>query len=308
MIKQVKEIGARAELITNGTLLTKDLSRELLGTGIDVLWVSLDGAKPESYSDIRLGAELPQVLENLTNLDKMIFSMGTTPWGELTPVRVFNTELGICFVAMKRNIAELPTVLSIGRQLHATRYNVSNVLPYTPEMLNEVLYNSTLTRGFYLDTLETAQLKLPRIDEDEYTSIPLYCARNSEMTVTWPGHEYNIPSHRCPFIEEGAAAIAWDGGFSPCPQLLHNYTTYIVEHKRFSYHWTIGNVKERSLIDLWNGPDHQAFRERVHKFIFPPCTVCGGCDFSDTNESDCEGNGFPTCGGCLWARGVIQCP
>jgi len=29
---------------------------------------------------------------------------------------------------------------------------------------------------------------------------------------------------------------------------------------------------------------------------------------ADMNEEDCFANPFPTCGGCLWAMGVIQCP
>jgi hypothetical protein len=33
-----------------------------------------------------------------------------------------------------------------------------------------------------------------------------------------------------------------------------------------------------------------------------------GCNLSETNEEACFGNPFPTCGGCLWAQGVIQCP
>ena len=35
---------------------------ELVDAGLDVLWVSMDGATPESYEDVRLGAELPHVL------------------------------------------------------------------------------------------------------------------------------------------------------------------------------------------------------------------------------------------------------
>ena len=50
------------ELITNGTLLTKPLSKQLIEAGLDMLWVSLDGATPESYADVRLGAALPEVL------------------------------------------------------------------------------------------------------------------------------------------------------------------------------------------------------------------------------------------------------
>jgi hypothetical protein len=65
---------------------------------------------------------------------------------------------------------------------------------------------------------------------------------------------------------------------------------------------------ERSLAKLWYTPEHVAFRERVQVFDFSPCTICGGCDLADNNEEDCFGNVFPTCGGCLWAQGVIQCP
>jgi cholesterol oxidase len=38
------------------------------------------------------------------------------------------------------------------------------------------------------------------------------------------------------------------------------------------------------------------------------CTFCGGCDMSESNVEDCFGNEFPTCGGCLWSQGVVQCP
>jgi MoaA/NifB/PqqE/SkfB family radical SAM enzyme len=46
MIAQTKALGARVELITNSTLLTKRLSRRLIEAGLDHLWVSLDGATP----------------------------------------------------------------------------------------------------------------------------------------------------------------------------------------------------------------------------------------------------------------------
>ena len=32
-----------------------------------------------------------------------------------------------------------------------------------------------------------------------------------------------------------------------------------------------------------------------------------GCEFAETNEEDCLGNPHPTCGYCLWARGVVRC-
>jgi hypothetical protein len=70
----------------------------------------------------------------------------------------------------------------------------------------------------------------------------------------------------------------------------------------------LGNIAEHDLLDLWLEPEYVQYRERVHSFAFAPCTFCGGCELLDTNEEDCLGNTFPSCGGCLWAQGVIQCP
>ncbi|HWQ45757.1 MAG TPA: radical SAM protein, partial [Longilinea sp.] len=70
MIRRTRELGAEIELITNGILLTPQISRSLIDLGVNTVWVSLDGITPESYADIRLGAELPIVLRNLDALHK----------------------------------------------------------------------------------------------------------------------------------------------------------------------------------------------------------------------------------------------
>jgi len=300
MVARTKALGASVEIVTNATLLTADLSQELITAGIDVLWVSLDGATPESYDDIRLGAMLPQVLENVTHFHDAIYTEAVATCCGLFPS--FKTQLGIAFVAMKRNIADLPAVLNLGRQLGANRFLVTNVLPYTDEMRGEVLY-------YYRTLGDTGYMRvcLPRIDVDETTRDALYAAMHS-MSVTWAGSIPGNAQDSCPFIESGAGAIGWDGSLSPCLPLLHSHVSFAIDRERFSRRWTIGNVTEHNLSDLWNSTEHIAFRERVQAFDFPPCTTCGGCDLSEKNEEDCFGNVFPTCGGCLWAQGVIQCP
>lgn len=54
-IRRVKDLGVKVELITNGTILTEKKSRELIDAGLDILWVSLDGATPESFADVWMG-------------------------------------------------------------------------------------------------------------------------------------------------------------------------------------------------------------------------------------------------------------
>ena len=145
MITRVKALGAPVELITNGAMLTRDLSQKLIRAGLDVLWVSLDGATPESYADIRLGATLPQVLENLAGFRAARnANYISSPCG---PLPSPGTVLGIAFVAMKRNIADLPVVLKLAQEFGASHFLVTNVLPYTKEMCEETLYYWAKSEG-----------------------------------------------------------------------------------------------------------------------------------------------------------------
>jgi MoaA/NifB/PqqE/SkfB family radical SAM enzyme len=301
MVAGAKDLGARVELITNATLLSEDLSRRLIAAGLDILWVSLDGARPESYADVRLGAALPQVLANLAG-----FQVARQPAYRPTP------EIGIAFVAMKRNIADLPAVLRLGTQLRATRYIVTNVLPYTLEMRAETLYASTLTNLAYTPSPWVPRLDLPKIDINQVTREALYQAMRGGRNISLAGQNLGRVNDRCPFIESGATAIGWDGGLSPCLPLLHNHVSYLDDlnrfGERFSRCYGVGSVIKCDLIELWNDPEYVAFRERVQLFDFSPCTFCGGCEMAESNEEDCFGNPFPTCGGCLWAQGVIRCP
>ncbi len=297
MVARVKALGTTAELITNGTLLSEERSRRLIEAGLDVLWVSMDGATPESYADVRLGAALPEVLENLAG-----FRRARPPAHRPRP------EIGIAFVAMKRNIADLPQVIAIGRRLGATRFSVTNILPYSAEMCDEVLYERTLSDITYLPSPWLPRLSLPKMEINAVTREAFFRALRSGCNVTFAGDNLGGANDVCTFIESGSMAVGWDGSVSPCPPLLYTHVSYLHGRKRVSRRHVIGNVGERDLIDLWNDPDYVAYRERVQGFAFAVCTFCGGCDLSEANEADCLGNTFPACGGCLWAQGVIQCP
>lgn len=167
MVTQTKALGATVEMITNGTLLTRDLSSALIRAGLDRLWVSIDGATPESYADIRLGAALSQVLENLADFRNAVYAEGGIG-GCCGFAPSSRTQLGIVFVAMRRNIADLPAVIDIGRRFGAERFLVTNVLPYTREMIGEALYYRALDNNGY------RHLNLPGIDVNETTYAPIY--------------------------------------------------------------------------------------------------------------------------------------
>jgi len=297
MVSAAKAIGCRVELITNGTLLTKELSRGLVDAGLDLLWVSLDGATPESYEDVRLGAELSKVIQNIKS-----FRAARRPGHRPTP------EIGIAFVAMKRNIDDLPNLLRLSWQLGVSQYLITNILPYSQEMCSEVLYNRVLHEVTYIPSRWMPHLDIPRMDANITTQAARHYIHRGGYNLSYNGDNLGRANDRCPFIERGATAIAWDGSLSPCLPLMHDHVSYLSDHPRSSRRYVIGNLAKQSLYELWNQSEYVNFRQRVQEFDFSPCTLCGGCDLSEAIEEDCYGNTFPTCGGCLWAQGVIQCP
>lgn len=294
---QAKALGAQVELITNGTLLNKKRSKELIDSGIDVLWVSIDGATPEQYADVRLGAELPRVLENLQTLRRM------RPGGHHP-----RPLIGISFVAMQRNIHDLPQVIAMGRRVGAKRFLVTNVLPYTPDMQAEQLYLRTTRDIAYLDSPWLPRLSLPKMNLNEVTRGPFLDALGSGCNVTFAGNNLGGSNDVCNFIESGSISIRWDGGVAPCWALMHTHTTYLHGKPRRNQQHILGSINQQDLLELWNGAEYAAYRQRVQSFGFAPCTSCGGCDLSESNLDDCLSSGFPSCGGCMWAQGVIQCP
>jgi len=297
-IQRIKGLGAKVELITNGTILNEKKAGQLINAGLDVLWVSLDGATPDSFGDIRMGAELPVIIDNLKRLFKLRKG-GHFP----------KPEIGVAFVAMKRNIADLPKIIKLGHTFGAKYYSVSNVQPATPDMQDDRLYLRTMRNIAYLQSPMLPKLSLPKIDFNEDTQAALTEAFNSGCNVSFAGNNWGGANDVCNFVESGTMSVAWTGDISPCWPLMHTHVSYLHDKPRLSKKHIVGNVREQSLGEIWRSPEYVAYRERLHNFVFAPCTFCGGCDLSESNEEDCLGNDIaPVCGGCLWAQGIIQCP
>lgn len=62
--KNIKRISTN----TNGTLLTKKLAKEIIESGLDELFISVDAATKKSYQKIRIGLNYDQVIKNIKYL------------------------------------------------------------------------------------------------------------------------------------------------------------------------------------------------------------------------------------------------
>jgi len=299
MIRDAVAIGCRVELITNGILLDEEMALDLMKAGLDMLWVSIDGASPESYADVRLGASLPKVIGNLQRLRPLRYRL---------PRHTTSMQLGISFVAMKRNIADLPEIVKLGASLGAVRISVTNVLAHTPMLNTETLYRESLHDGGYLQSGQRPLVVLPSMDFIPATADILEALRHENCTLTVtdadPAHAVDV----CPFVARGSLSVRWDGAVSPCLPLLHTHESYLYDRVRRSHASLVGSLKERSLQELWLDEDYVSLRKRLQQFDFSPCTYCNCCNLAEENCEDCLRNPQPTCGGCLWAQGIIQCP
>lgn len=297
MVTAARETGAVVEMITNATLLDETAARWIVAAGLDRLWVSIDGATPESYEDVRLGDALPQVIRNLAWMQELrTASESPAP------------RLGIAFVAMKRNIADLPQVIRLGQHLGADRFSISNVLPHTPELREQILYARSMYESEMQQTPWFPKATLPRIDLEPAVLQHLSSVLRGCTVEQTPQQFSSRRLNSCPFVDKNSISIRWDGAASPCIPLMHTHTSYLGENLRTSHAHAVGNIREHSLAELWNQPDYVRLRERLQEFDFSPCVFCNSCEMAEANVEDCFGNVLPACGGCLWAQGFIQCP
>ncbi len=297
MVALAKELGSKTELITNGLLLDREMAEGLVMAGLDTLVVSVDGTSPESHADIRSGADFRLVQENVEGLHAVRRANSRD-----------NPEIGLEFVATRRNVSELPNLHRLAYSMEASFIVVTNVLPYTEEFKEEILY--WLATGSYplARSKWSPEIVLPRIDaRREYLEPLLGLLRQGGVIDPLPRRSDGTEGY-CRFVGEGAVAVAWDGEVSPCVALMHSYTCYVLRREKMIRRYTLGNVGREEIMRIWDHDEYVLFRARVQQFDFSPCAHCGGCQLAESNEEDCFGNQFPVCGDCLWARGIILCP
>ncbi len=275
MLRAVKGLGMRVEMITNGSFLREEIIQQLIDLELDMLYTSLDSSEEKEYNEIRAGANFQSVYHSITSLQAVKKEQ-----------KVTKPELGIEFVAMKKNFARLPNLIRMAWKLNARQVIVTNLLPYHESMKDEIIY----------DLDDTGRL---------FGSDSLLLSVQAQMA------NMRLRTERsCKFIQDKALCINYKGFISPCYALMHNYHCYIYGRKKQMYPYYLGNVREKSLSALWMEPDYVQFRQKVGDYEFPSCTDCrllDGCNYTESNEMDCWGNHM-SCAECLWSRQMIACP
>ena len=280
MVRRVRNLGVNVTIGSNGLLLDRGISRDMVELGVDRLVLSLDGVTPETYAGVR-GANMSNVLDNIRCLNEVKRESGS-----LIPA------LGIEFVALRSNIAELSDLTGLASRLNAARVLVSNVLAYTDDMRDEILYGYEPRRPFSAGSWP--------IKADAWVLLGV---------LDLPRMHWGAEP-RCRFVQDRAAVVGWNGHVAPCYALSHTYSYLTIDGRRKQVtRYTLGDITQQSLQEIWTSEEYCCFRNEVQDFHFPSCPDCDlreSCDLREKNEGCWGWN--PSCADCLWAQDIVRCP
>lgn len=241
-------------------------------------------------------------------VDKVVISFETGDIGHSNEREVFGTikriteekkrlqktrpSIIIFMVVTRENIRDLSRIKDVIRKSGVKEVILSNLLPATEEHQRLVLY--------------------PFPETDEVRAFKAGFLLNillDRMLCHTPYFEVNT-ERSCDFVENHALVIRWDGEVAPCYRFLHSRNEIVLDNTKVIKPCLFGNIREKSLLDIWNDRKYTWFRFTVHNSRYPSCIDCpfrDGCNFIESTETDCWYN-ENSCADCLWARGIVKCP
>jgi radical SAM protein with 4Fe4S-binding SPASM domain len=182
MVETCKRAGCMVTFHTNGLLLTPEKSEALVAAGLDHITISLDGATPETYREVR-GADLDLLEHNLRALDRIKAAHGTR-----YPRVMFK------WVLMKKNLHELATLVELAAACGAEEIELNNLIVYHRALADEALFDQ---RGEVAAVVEDAMRK----------------AEPHGIRVFYGGIEEKDGIPACPFRN---FTVTCDGTVGPC--------------------------------------------------------------------------------------------
>jgi len=240
---------------TNGTHLDERRGRLLLAGGLDVLGISLDASRKETFEEIRAGGEWEPVIENVRNF-----------------VRTRNefsgkkTEIALNFAMMKQNESEAVEFVRLAKELGADSATFTHLFIERAEMREwSLVYDTEAANRLHAEIrAEAARLGLPVSVPPDFT----------EPIDRFDGERIEDPVYYGPCV---AARESWifllaNGDCFPCQNLGDTPP--------------IGNLFETPFPEIWASRENQRFRQEALAGRVEGCDHCKF--FAGSEDQNCE--------------------
>ena len=240
-IVRAREKGCTVYISTNAVFLTARRAQALLETGLDGISFSLDAASPEVYRRIR-------------DYDFRVVRKNIETFLDLRQKGGFRTLVDLSFVVMRDNIGEIGPFLKL-----AQRWGVDFVA-FSPRFL---LFSDRDYRETYVP-VATIEKEIARHYQSSYSF---------KLRLFGLG-EY--PQKDCFACATTTPFVSAQGEISPCCILGHRLPRYIPSTgERAIFYQGLGNLRQRSLKEIWDQEEYRHFRLLLSRGEVPSC--CRGC-------------------------------
>lgn len=257
MVRYLKDRGTYVLFNTNGTVLNNKNGRALIDAGLDELRVSLDASTPESYERVRGKDYFARILKNVRAFRAMQEREGHA----LPRVSAWLTGL-------KETVEELPAFVRVAHEIGVREVYLQRLVFFEQEAIGQARPDQALFERL------TA-------DEQGHIDAAHALARSLGMTFSASGAASE------PGVSLALADDVRHGG-SPWSLCRRPWTVmYVTANGRalpcciapFSQrgyeNYTLGDVTQQGVRELWNGQPYQDFRSALHS-LQPP-EACAGC-------------------------------
>ncbi len=252
-IELAKDAGARVELVSALTTASDSLLHGLVASGLDRLAVSLHTMRQDQYQQIYGAGSLAEVRKRIAELIAIKRNLGSQ-----------SPRLEFAFVAMKANLAQLPSVASYARECGAE----ISVHPVTrrdpiPSEFREELEAGKLRESFK-EELRQAVLLARHIAKGVQIKV---CSPEME-----PGHALGpLPGGFAAALPPGAMIRSCDQNPWETVHILADGSVVLCEVQD---RVVLGNLHRESLEEIWRGAEYRNLRR---KYVIGGLAECVGC-------------------------------
>ena len=229
---RLSSLGAHLALQTSGHRLTQQRAEHLVARGLRLLHISIDSPEPETYASIRPRISFSDVQSRIRQIVRLKHEMGV-PY----------PAVHVVFVAMRRNIEQLPNMVDLAAEMGADNLTVQYLVVHGEDLRSESL--------FYHKDLANRMLDQAQVRAGEL-------GLNIELPERF-GTDRRPSAARC-LDPWKVAFVRWEGEVRPCC---------------YAPNANMGSLAEHSFWRIWNGPAYRQLRRRVNSGDPPRfCLLC----------------------------------
>lgn len=266
LIQGLHALGMRTQLTTNGTLLSERLLAGISGCDLDRVIVSFDGARKETYEAIRRNANYERTLERVAALKSLLAGRPTQFVANNTLMRS-NLKEALETVEMweRLDFDQLSFILMVVRDRNETllRESLGSCLDEVRARLDEVA-RAVIERSYRI-AVASAHYARPSRLKDEHPR----CFVDNLVVSGHPRSRYQMNPRR--FLQHGD----YPGMRVECRSPFKFVRILFDGDVQLCGNFSIGNIYDRSLQDIWHGEE----ANRIRRMVQATDKACRKCDY-----------------------------